>query len=82
MLSIWENIAAENPAAAETMIRRLATALRRLEGNPLMGPHRPDIRLGVRLLPVGRYLVLYRIQDDGVEIVRVVHGARNLKDLI
>jgi plasmid stabilization system protein ParE len=28
------------------------------------------------------YLVLYRIVGDGVEIVRVVHAARNLDDLV
>ena len=28
------------------------------------------------------YLILYRIVDGGVEIVRVVHAARNLDDLV
>jgi hypothetical protein len=33
-------------------------------------------------MAVGRYLILYRIIPDGVEIVRVAHGARYLPDLI
>jgi plasmid stabilization system protein ParE len=31
---------------------------------------------------VGRYMILYRIIPDGVEVVRVVHGARYLPELI
>ncbi len=31
--------------------------------------------------PVGSYLILYREITGGVEIVRVVHGARDLPDL-
>jgi len=30
---------------------------------------------------VGRYLILYRAVDDGVEIVRVVHGARDMEQI-
>jgi toxin ParE1/3/4 len=37
----------------------------------------PELRRSL----VGRYLILYRIITDGVQVVRVVHGARNLFDL-
>ena len=30
---------------------------------------------------MGRYLILYRAVDDGVEIVRVVHGARDMEQI-
>jgi len=49
--------------------------------NPKLGPARPDIAPGVRYFTVGSYLILYREVSDGVEIVRVVHGARNLTDI-
>jgi hypothetical protein len=32
-----------------------------------------------RAWTVGRYLVLYREQGDGSEVVRVVHGARRIE---
>jgi toxin ParE1/3/4 len=48
---------------------------------PEVGPARQDIALGLRLLPVERYVILYRIIDGGVEVVRVVHGARHLPAL-
>jgi toxin ParE1/3/4 len=40
------------------------------------------LRSDLRSFPFGAYLILYRIVDDGVEIVRVVHSARNLDDLV
>ncbi len=46
-----------------------------------MGPARPDLAPGLHYFVVGRYLVLYRALRDGIEVVRVVHGARYLPDL-
>jgi toxin ParE1/3/4 len=43
---------------------------------------RSDIAQGVRHFPVGNYLILYRVDDEGVEIVRYVHGRRRLRGLI
>jgi toxin ParE1/3/4 len=50
--------------------------------NPQIGPARPDLRPGFRYLPVGNYLILYRVLPGVAEIVRVVHGARHLPGLI
>jgi plasmid stabilization system protein ParE len=47
-------------------------------GNPHMGPARSDIAKELRYHPVGNYLLLYRIISGGIELVRVVHGARDL----
>jgi toxin ParE1/3/4 len=33
----------------------------------------------MHLWPVGKYLILYRAAADGIEVVRVVHGARDLE---
>ena len=48
---------------------------------PNAGPARPEISEGLRSFPVGNYLILYKPIDDGIEIMRVVHGARNLRRL-
>jgi hypothetical protein len=45
----------------------------------MMGRARPELRSDLRSFPFGAYPILYRAIDDGVEIVRVVHGARNLR---
>lgn len=49
--------------------------------NPEIGPARPDIAPEFRYFPVGGYLILYRLVKGNVEIVRVVHGMRNLLTL-
>jgi toxin ParE1/3/4 len=50
-----------------------------LAEQPGLGSRRDYIREGMRLWTMGVYLILYRIQAEGVEIVRVVHGRRDLK---
>ena len=47
-----------------------------------LGPARPDIAPDLRYFPVRRYLILYRQITDGIEIVRVVHGARDVPTLM
>lgn len=49
---------------------------------PGLGPLRPELREGLRSLPFGNYVILYRASDDGVQIVRVVDGHRDLKALL
>ena len=48
----------------------------------MMGPARPDLRADLRYFVAGHYLILYRAQANGVEIVRVLHGARHLPNLL
>lgn len=53
-----------------------------LADQPRLGPSRPDIAPELRYFPVGSYLILYRIIEGGIEVVRVVHGARRLASII
>ncbi|RYZ14625.1 MAG: type II toxin-antitoxin system RelE/ParE family toxin [Alphaproteobacteria bacterium] len=45
---------------------------------PELGVSRDDIRPGLRMIVIGDYLVLYQLQPGLIEIVRVVHGHRDL----
>jgi toxin ParE1/3/4 len=42
-----------------------------------MGRARPELSAGLRSWPVGRYLVFYEPREDGINDVRVLHGARD-----
>ena len=79
---IYDWIAADDPVAAERHVRRIVAAAERLAEFPKSGRARPEISEGARSLVVGRYLVLYRIEGEHVEIVRVVHGARDVGGLL
>jgi toxin ParE1/3/4 len=78
---LWFFIAQDDPAAADRWIDTLEEKIRLLVDNPLMGPARPDIARELRYHPVGNHLLLYRVIQGGIEIVRVVHGARDLLNL-
>jgi toxin ParE1/3/4 len=78
---IWFRIALRDEAAAYRMIDRLSDAHNRLAAFPEIGQARPDVRSDLRHWPVRPYLILYRADPNEVTIVRVVHGARNLRAL-
>ena len=48
---------------------------------PLMGGARPDLGRNVRCFPIGNHVVLYRPLDEGIELLLVVHGARDIPAL-
>jgi toxin ParE1/3/4 len=82
LIEIYLHVSRENPTAAEKLVRAINAKCETLARSPMIGRARPDLRPDLRSFPYGAYLILYRAIDDGVEIVRVVHGARNLDDLI
>jgi toxin ParE1/3/4 len=81
LIDIWTHIARDDPAAADRVLDRLDEVAAQLGDNPQMGPARDDIRPGLRYLVSGSYLLLYRIDGDDIEIVRAVHGRRDLYGL-
>jgi toxin ParE1/3/4 len=48
-----------------------------LADNPGMGLARDDLRPGLRRFTHARYLIYYRPIRGGIEVVRLVHGARD-----
>jgi toxin ParE1/3/4 len=45
---------------------------------PEMGERRPDLGDDVRYFPVGNYVVFYRPTEAGIEVLRVLHGNRDI----
>lgn len=82
LLNIWQYIAEDNPQAATKLLNTLNENFVLLAENKYLGVARPDIVLELRHFSVKRYLILYRHITSGIEIVRVVHGARNIHTLI
>jgi len=81
LIDIWRYVASNNPAAADALLDRVDEKSALLARNPRLGAERSDIRPGLRYFVVGEYLILYRIIEDGIEVVRVVHGRRDLLNL-
>jgi toxin ParE1/3/4 len=72
-----EYIEIDNPAAAARQIDLLEAAVNHLRVFPMMG--RVGMRPGTRELPVAGtpYIVVYRVKKSDVQILAVLHGARN-----
>lgn len=81
LIELWLYIAQDNPAAADRVLDDIEGRFHSLAENPLMGRLRPDIAPELRYFVVGKYLILYRIVPNGIQIVRVIHGARDLPNL-
>ncbi len=79
LVAIWIYIAADNESAADALLDRLEDAFGLLAENPLIGRGRPELAPHVRSFAVRRYVILYLPADDGIEIIRVVHGARDIE---
>ena len=76
--AIYAYIAADNVDAAKRVVRRLNEAFDLLAQRPFLGRVRLEIGADVRSFVVHPYLVLYRPAEDGVDIARVIHGAREV----
>ena len=81
LLEIWLYVAQDSPRAADRLLDRIEAQCRLLADNPRLGRVRPEITPDARAWVFGRYLVLYREQEDGIELVRVVHGARQVEQV-
>jgi toxin ParE1/3/4 len=78
LAEIWHSIAEANPSAADRLLARISNRIEQLRHFPAIGAPRSDIAERVRLIAEGRYVILYETYNEVVEIVRVLHGARDI----
>ncbi|MDP2431541.1 MAG: type II toxin-antitoxin system RelE/ParE family toxin [Pseudomonadota bacterium] len=78
LVEIWGFIADDNEVNADNFLARLESRLDQLAHQPRMGKPRDELMNGLRSYPFGRYVVFYLPHPDGVEVVRVLHGARDI----
>ena len=85
LLSIFNWIAQDSPTRAIKFVDTLDDRISLLKTHPMLGrePRHPKLQeYGYRVLVIESYLVFYVIRDKTIEIHRVIHGSRNLDDLI
>jgi toxin ParE1/3/4 len=78
---IWSYIAQDNLDAADKFIHAVVARFHQLAAIPEIGRRREELSARMRSFPVGRYVIFYRPMEGGVEIARVLHGARDLPPL-
>jgi len=82
LLQIWFYIAQDSVAAADRLIDLLEEHLQLISQNPFMGQSVEQYRVGLRQFTVGNYVLFYIPIDDGIQLIRVLHGARKFEDLL
>jgi toxin ParE1/3/4 len=81
LLDIWIYVAPRNPLAADRIFDLIEARCEALRSYPQLGPARPDIADDARALVIERWIALYRLVEDGVQIVRIVDGVQDLTAL-
>lgn len=77
--AIGRYIAKDNPGRAASFLAELRVKAAQAALRPRSFPQRDDVSPGLRAARHGRYLILFRDLADEVRVVRVLHGARDLK---
>ena len=80
LYDIYDYIAVENHSRqnAERFIQRLNDSMAKLATHPLMGKDRSLYRSNLRAWPVGSYLIFYEPIPNGIDVIRVLHGKRDI----
>ena len=80
LLEIWNYIAEDSPENADRILERLYAAFTRLAETPRIGHHREDLAdARHRFWTVYSYVIAYRDQIRPLQIIAIVHGARQLE---
>ena len=85
LLDIWTYISRENATAiADAYLARIRGALEIVASAPLIGRERPELVGRPRSIAVPPYIVFYEPlpAGDGIQVWRVLHGARRLRRLV
>ena len=76
---IWEVIAEDSDDQADAFIDLIDQNFQLLAQKSGLGRRREELAEGLRSFPVGRYVIFYLPIPGGVQIVRVLHGARDIE---
>lgn len=81
---IWSFIAEDSEEAADRVFEEVLDACESLGREPEMGHYREDLASGrpLRFWAVYNYLIVYRTDHEPLEVIAVVHGARDVKPLL
>ena len=76
-------VAEQSPASALKLVRELRERCESLADAPRGYPLMPRYEhLGVRRRPFGRFLIFYRASDHAIEVIHILHGARDYERLL
>jgi toxin ParE1/3/4 len=80
---IWWYIAQDNLTAADGFLDKIEEHCRTIARTPYIGRSRDELMPGLRSFAIGNYLIFYIPFEGGggIDVVRVLHGARDIEAL-
>jgi toxin ParE1/3/4 len=83
LAAIGDYIRQRNPGRATQFLRELLRSCRELGSKPEAFPLVPRYEeRGIRRRVYGNYLIFYRVSVRAIEVIRVLHGARDYEALL
>ena len=80
---IWDHIAQDSPNVADRVLSAIEVAMAGLGGNPGIGHFREDLaHRRYRFFLIYSYLVVYRWQTKPIRVIRILHAARDVRELL
>jgi toxin ParE1/3/4 len=79
---IWWYIAQNNPKNADNFLDFILEQCLFLTQSPYSGKKRDELLQDLRSFPVRSYLIFYFPLENGIEIVRVMHGSRDIDKVV
>ncbi len=78
---IWIYIAEFSPNSADKKLREFKEKFQLVASNPKIGRSHDNLIINLRSFPHKDHIIFYFQVENGVEIYRILHGARNIEDL-
>lgn len=78
LFEIWSYIAEDSVTNADRFAARIDKTFRLLARRPEIGRARPELYQDLRSFVVGKYVVFYMPVRKGIDVIRVLHGARDI----
>jgi toxin ParE1/3/4 len=75
---IWDYIAKDSTLQADRLLLRFRSKLEHLARWNTIGRPRPELATDCRSYPFGNYCFYFRPTDAGIEVIRILHSARDI----
>lgn len=75
---IWQYIVEDSEAQADAFIDRFDSQFHLLSLQPRLGRRRDELVTGLHSFPFEQYVIFYTAVKNGIELVRVLHSARDV----
>jgi toxin ParE1/3/4 len=79
---IGDYIARDNPTRTITFIQEIRELCHNITAVPEGYPLRSELGENIRMAPFRRYLIFYTAGIESVRIERILHGARDISNLL